>query len=366
MAASGRRHRGDDPRVLLLLALFTTCSSSAALAQAQRPFEVLAMHMVGPDSESAKANIVWTSTVRDVLQSRLHRPVDVFQEFLPVDRLATPDASRALRDYLHERYRDQHIDVVISGTSAVLDFLLRFRDDLFPTTPIVSAGLRIPDSVRDMGAGVAVVEATGNFRETLALALRLHPATRQVYVLIGRPALVPQFRLELEPIAGNVELTYIADRSVPEMIQAVKHAPADSLIFYLGYTQDVPGRQLSRLEVAQLVAEASPVPVYGLYEADIGLGIVGGVVRRVEDEAVQLATLAARVLNGERAQDIPIQSVQLVPMFDWRQLQRWTIRESTLPAGSDVRFRVPTVWEQYRWLIVGTVAVLRSEERRVG
>src|SRR5262245_7859017 len=196
MAASGRRHRGDDPRVLLLLALFTTCSSSAALAQAQRPFEVLAMHMVGPDSESAKANIVWTSALRDVLQSRLHRPVDVFQEFLPVDRLATPDASRALRDYLYERYRDQQIDVVISGTSAVLDFLLRFRDDLFPTSPIVSSGLRIPDSVRDRRAGVAILEFAGNFRETLTLALRLHPATRQVYVIIGPSNRAPQLRLE--------------------------------------------------------------------------------------------------------------------------------------------------------------------------
>src|SRR5262245_26302395 len=126
MAAGGRRCRRDDPRrVFLLLALVTTCSSSSALAQAQPPFAVLAMHMVGPDSESAKANVIWTSTVRDVLQSRLHRPVDVFQEFLPVDRLATQDASRALRDYLRERYRGQHIDVVISGTSVVLDFLLR-------------------------------------------------------------------------------------------------------------------------------------------------------------------------------------------------------------------------------------------------
>src|SRR5262245_45027719 len=127
---AGCRRRDDRGRVLLL-ALLTSLASSSVLAQEQRPFSVLAMHMVVPDSESAKANIIWTSTVRDVLQSHLHAPVDVFQEFLPVDRLATEDASRALRDYLRERYRDQHIDVVISGTSAVLDFLLRFRDDLF-------------------------------------------------------------------------------------------------------------------------------------------------------------------------------------------------------------------------------------------
>ena len=34
-------------------------------------------------------------------------------------------------------------------------------------------------------------------------------------------------------------------------------------------------------------------------------------------------------------------------MFDWRQLQRWGIDESRLPPGSEIRFRVPTVWELY-------------------
>jgi len=47
-----------------------------------------------------------------------------------------------------------------------------------------------------------------------------------------------------------------------------------------------------------------------------------------------------------------------VPTFDWRQVQRWNIDPSLLPPGSDIRFKVPTAWELYRWYIVSALSLL--------
>jgi two-component system sensor kinase FixL len=47
-----------------------------------------------------------------------------------------------------------------------------------------------------------------------------------------------------------------------------------------------------------------------------------------------------------------------VPMFDSRALQRWGISESRLPPGSIVRFRVPSIWQSYRWYVVGALAIM--------
>ncbi len=66
-----------------------------------------------------------------------------------------------------------------------------------------------------------------------------------------------------------------------------------------------------------------------------------------------------RILAGERAQDIPIAPGQNIkPLFDWRELKRWNVSESSLPPGAEIRFRTYTVWEQYRWQILGILAVL--------
>ena len=50
------------------------------------------------------------------------------------------------------------------------------------------------------------------------------------------------------------------------------------------------------------------------------------------------------------------------PKFDWREMQRWGISESLLPAKSEVRFREPTVWDQYhrQLVMIGTVLLLQT------
>src|SRR5262249_6858508 len=60
---------------------------------------------------------------------------------------------------------------------------------------------------------------------------------------------------------------------------------------------------------------------------------------------------------GARAQDIPVESAPTVPMFDWRQLQRWGISENRLPRDSIVRFRVSTFWGQYKRRVTDVFAL---------
>ena len=46
------------------------------------------------------------------------------------------------------------------------------------------------------------------------------------------------------------------------------------------------------------------------------------------------------------------------PKYDWRELQRWGISEAQLPPGSIIQYRQPTVWQQYRWEIMGAISLI--------
>jgi signal transduction histidine kinase len=71
------------------------------------------------------------------------------------------------------------------------------------------------------------------------------------------------------------------------------------------------------------------------------------------------AKVAVRLLNGEIPSGIKIVPVELAaPRYDWRQLQKWGIKDSLLPHGSEVFFREPTVWERYSWQIALITAVI--------
>ncbi len=63
---------------------------------------------------------------------------------------------------------------------------------------------------------------------------------------------------------------------------------------------------------------------------------------------------AIRILGGEKAANIKIPSRDLQsPRYNWQQMQRWGISESRLPPESEIYFREPGVWEQYRLQIIG-------------
>ena len=54
-------------------------------------------------------------------------------------------------------------------------------------------------------------------------------------------------------------------------------------------------------------------------------------------QAREAGNIAARVLLGENPDDIPVLKLpELETKLDWRQLHRWHIPESALPAGSEV------------------------------
>src|SRR5262249_52506764 len=59
--------------------------------------------------------------------------------------------------------------------------------------------------------------------------------------------------------------------------------------------------------------------------------------------------------------------VQLsAPIYDWRELQRWGISESRLPAGSEVRFRELSLWGQYRWEMAATFFLFVLQTALIG
>jgi C4-dicarboxylate-specific signal transduction histidine kinase len=79
----------------------------------------------------------------------------------------------------------------------------------------------------------------------------------------------------------------------------------------------------------------------------------------VADTSRLTATVAVRILNGEKAGDIKVSPVEFsAPRFDWGQIQRWGISEKNLPPGGKILFRDPTVWEQYRAHILAVTAAI--------
>lgn len=345
------------PVLAIASLLWTGLLGPTVMAVAPAPRTVLTVYW---SSERFPGTHALDDVIEETLRTRPER-IDYFAEYLESDRFPDEDATLAFRDYIRQKYRGHRIDVVIAVTDVAMQFVLRYRADLFPDAPIVFAGVAAPDaSVRNAGPGTTGIVNGGGYAETLRLALKLHPSTRHVFYVAeaSDPALRGLMRAQLSAVAEGVAVTDINETSMSHLIAAIKAVPRDSVILFIRYSQDDAGNVLFPSQVASIVAQASPVPVYGVAESYLGSGVVGGVVFSAHQIGIRLGTMAHQILDGTRPQDIPIERASAVPTFDWRQLRRWGISETSLPSNSVVQFREVSAWVQYKTTIIVTISVL--------
>src|SRR6185503_1398231 len=167
-------------------------------------------------------NVKFDRSFRAALQSAPVGAVEYYPEYLESNRFPGENQARALRDYLTQKYVDRPIDVVVANSDASLDFLLRYREDLFPNTPIVFIAARHPSKEElAAGPGLTGLVNINDYRKTLDLALRLHPGTEQVFVisgpLEGDHRLEKQAREELRDYESKVRFTYLTDLTLEEL-----------------------------------------------------------------------------------------------------------------------------------------------------
>jgi signal transduction histidine kinase len=349
--------------VVLAVTAMLCASNRSAEAQAAPPRTVLTIHA---GAESFPSNPLLDAGIRDRLAADSNVPIDYFAEYLEADLFPSEEASLAFTHYVQEKYQGRTIDVVIAMTDTSLQFVLDHRGELFPDAPVIFFGLARPDeSVRRVGGGITGITVTNAYSETLKLALTLHPSTQRVFVIARSPdnqtLRLEALRDEFSALSRQVSITYLTEATVPLLLSRVRTIPQESVILYIWHSQTDPGRVMYSDTVARLVADAASVPVYGTSDLYIGTGVVGGVMRGTRETGTRLGDMALRVLAGTRPQDIPIEIARVMPVFDWRQVQRWGIDPSRLPRGSKIEYREPTAWERYQFYIVGVVTALVAQ-----
>jgi PAS domain S-box-containing protein len=116
-------------------------------------------------------------------------------------------------------------------------------------------------------------------------------------------------------------------------------------------------QDLDQFDGLTQVLNTSPVPVFTHREEFMGHGVIGGDMRQLALDASRMAEMALLIASGMSPRDIPVANNTYDVMVDWRQLQRWQIPESRVPANSEVLFRAPSFFEQY-WRYLAAIGGL--------
>jgi signal transduction histidine kinase len=323
------------------------------------------------DNKEFPGNIRFEESFKTRLQLGQRQDVEYFPEYFEYSRFPEEKHITSFRDYLHAKYTGRTVDVVVASADAPLEFLLSHRSELFPNTPIVFVANNPPKpEALAPWPGATGIRYRNAYHETLELALRLHPHTEHVFVVSGTPQRDRRFERAVQAElfdVENIDIKYLTDRPLPELIATTKSLPPNSVVLYVWQqTPNEQGKLLESYEVLARIAPESAAPIYGFGTVALGSGIVGGYLQGPEMNGAEVGEIVEQILGGTQVQEIPVERAKRVPMFDWRQLRRWGIAEINLPPDSVVRFKEFTFWELYMWRIAGVLTLLVVQSIFIG
>src|SRR5277367_3941359 len=329
-----------------MLAVF--CLSTFCAAQSTEPKRVL---ILSQEDLTWPAYRLIDENARTTLRAGSTEGILIFSEHLDRVHFPDPHFQEQQTAWIQQKYASAHLDLVI-GVADV-------STDIFPGVPVLHVAtdpLKAHPAPSASSKDVTTIWIELDARKTLEAARRLQPGLRQV-VVIGSSSptgknLVDQVRDQISSDPNHLPVTYLTNLKMAEIYEKVATLGPESVVLYVSFARDVEGRQFIGTEVMSKINAVSKAPVYVVLETNVGLGAVGGYVTSFAELGKQAGEMGLQLLAGQQPEDAVARSEYL---FDWRQLRRWKISESALPAGSVMLFRQRTVWETYKWYILAAI-----------
>jgi len=355
MLASRRLH----VPVVMALALLVTCISFQVPAETAK--RVLIIHSYGRDFAPYDAI---TSVFRSELARISPAPISFAEANVDAGRKASEGEEQAFLDYLRTRFAEGPPDVVVTIGPQAARFYVGHRSQLFPEAPLVVGAL---DERLARGAVLlpndAAVAGKLDFPFLVENILRILPDTRTIAVVIGASDMerfwLGQLQADLAPFKSRVDFLWLNDLSLEQLKVRVANLPAHSAIFYNIFVVDAAGVPQERQNALASLHAVANAPIFGLYESELGKGVVGGPYSSQQRRGKQIAVAVDRIFRGAPSADAQIQTTGFEPpVYDWRELKRWNIDESRLPPGSEVRFKPPSLWDEHRTAVIVAIAAL--------
>lgn len=346
--------------LLICFLLFLSPPQGAGAAPAQQPANVLILH-------SYHYELQWTENIQHGIESALAksgRPVVIQTEFMDARRFESKKYNEMLADLYEAKFRSRRFDTVIVSDNNALEFMLQYRSRLFPGVPVVFCGINdFQDSMLGGAADITGVVETLNFQDTLSIALKLHPRVKNIYVFgdnslsyhaILRDLLAVSYRFN-----DQAAFRFYDSATLESAAETIAKLGPDSLVLAVSALRGRDSGFVSFERTVEVLAESGSVPVYGMWDFFLGHGMVGGKVVSGFSQGEAAGGLAVRILGGEPPARVPIiRNSPTSYMFDFHQLQRFSISRQQLPPDAVVVNEPPSAYTIDKSVVMAGFALL--------
>ncbi|MFT5702481.1 MAG: two-component system cell cycle sensor histidine kinase/response regulator CckA [Desulforhopalus sp.] len=275
--------------------------------------------------------------------------------------------NEAFNQYLHVKYQDTNISLILASDNNAYDFLREKRDSLFPDVPVIFCGVNDyePSQLTGLKQFTGVEERI-TVVETIELIRQFHPDTTEIFIIndflkTGR-AWTTNIQKAVADYPANIKFRYSANLTLLELQSEISQLSPTTVALLGVYFADKNGLSSTYEEMGKSLTKFAKVPVYCLAEFNIHQHVIGGIVISGYLEGVAIANIGKKVLNGTSADSIPVNSTgSNRGVFNHNQLRKYGIEESMLPEGNIIKYRDFSLYSEYKiqiWAVFFMISAL--------
>ena len=347
--------------LLLLYGLFTSVQDVMGENVPQHEIKRV-LFVSSYDSEQ-----VWGRKVLNGVTKQLNKTscnVDLRVIYLDSKRLTNLTVRQSLLETQLREIQGK-LDLIIVSDEEANNTLFSLDVPLLKETPIVFCGI----SCYEKRAGfedVTGVICNVDYEKVFLLGRKLFPEAQKVYVFSDRTGAGQAHQTlaqqQLAKYGDKFPIVFGGDTitGVNNFLKELQNVYPLSFVILTTWQLGKQGTYLDPDVYYSMYANECPVPIFTAIDNGLGKGIFGGIVAFADQQGNRAGRIAVRILNGERARSIPIDTVHPIPVFDDNQLKKWRVEQAMLPKNSLVLNERGTFWNTYKSyiLMAGGVFVL--------
>lgn len=250
-------------------------------------------------------------------------------------------------------------DAVITGDDAALQFVLDYREELFPGIPVIFEGVNDTERAQkaaEEGLITGVVEKF-SYKNNLDLAISLCPKANKIACIVDDTITglgeKKQFYANEKDYPDFKFEEFSGSRySKEEYKECLSKIGSDTIVIYLRCGEDKYGNLYTTKELNEIIKKDIKVPVFRLSQSEIGNGVFGGEVASHIESGKIAGDMTMRILNGEDPAKIKMVESPKQSMFDEQVMKKFGISKKQLPKDTIYVNREISFVEQYASIIV--------------
>ncbi len=167
---------------------------------------------------------ILNKAIVSTLESDKIYKIEYYIEYMDRTRFIGGVYFQRLLDFYRQKYSSRKMDLTIAVGTYALDFLLKYREELFPETPIIFCGLGVAQlSKLSLRPNMHGITYDFDMKRSMDMALKLHPDTRRVIVIAGASKVaqtsVAAARKVSRGYEGKIEFTYLTDLPMKDLLK---------------------------------------------------------------------------------------------------------------------------------------------------